>query len=147
MKVRFALGRRQRHGQNRGGRWPGWGNLLQPVGGHPGGICTQALELALVRPDGLAVNARHTGNLMLGLAQTQQGKDGGLFVRLQDVHSVTSPSGKVGLRPAKQRPTTPALNPVPDQFRWGSLKWPRMGEFGWPSGIRVNSQVWFVGEK
>lgn len=27
------------------------------------------------------------------------------------------------------------LPPVPDQFRWGSLKWPYPGEFGWPSGV------------
>jgi len=48
------------------------------------------LVLTLVRPDGLAVNAGDALNVALALAQTQQGKDGCLLVRLQDVHSMTS---------------------------------------------------------
>src|SRR5680860_952210 len=48
---------------------------------------------ALVRPNGLAVDPRDAFYVALALAQTQQGEDGCAFVRLQDVHSVTSTRG------------------------------------------------------
>jgi len=70
--------------------------------------------LALVGPDGLAIDAGNATDLALAFTQAEQGEDGYSFVWLQDIHSETSHSGRSGSCPAKQVPGTPALLPVPD---------------------------------
>ena len=33
---------------------------------------------------------------------------------------------------------------MPDQFRWGSLRWPYPGEFGWPSGATESRYIRYM---
>lgn len=76
-----------------------------------------------------------------GKTLTQQGLDGGLLVWFQDVQLLDlHVSREVSSRPVQRGPAAPALQPSPDQFRWRSLRWPWVGEFGWPSG-NSNSQI------
>lgn len=76
------------HHPSRGrSRWPGWWKFALRVGGHPGGICCAFGELALVRADRLAVDAGDALDLSLAGPGLQQSAQGGLQMRLQDVHS------------------------------------------------------------
>ena len=97
----LAPGLARRGARQRGSRWPGWGNLSPrrrgcrfSPGGQPGGIYTLSLKSALVGPDGLAVNPRDALDLALAAPLLQQRGDGGLLVRLQDVHSLPPLPGR-----------------------------------------------------
>jgi len=106
---------------------PAWEHILACTG------CKLGVELL---PDRLAIDARDLGDLPLAGAPGQQRLDSGFLVWLQDVqlrHLLTRggqftscPKGAGGA----------GLQPSPDQFRWRSLRWPQVGDFGWPSGTQ-----------
>src|SRR2546425_4178229 len=116
-------------------RWPGWRKLNRGAGGHPGGVRRGCGEALVVRADGLAVDAGNALDLALAGAGVQQGPDGRLQVRLQDVHSVASladaEGGESNVLPgglAARRQTVAKV---------GEFTWPSVEEFGWPPGAGV----------
>ena len=105
------------------------------AGGHPGGICLLGQPPITVAPDRLAVDASDAGDLSLGRTAFEQRHDRRLLVGFQDIHSLAFPRGRPSsMCPANRCRRRRPLSPVPDQLRWGSLRWPSLGEFGWPSG-------------
>ena len=79
------LRRKHRCGHRR--RWPGWRSLPVRAGGHPGGLCALAHQALVVDADGLAINPSEPVDLALCGPAFEQGPDGGLQMRFQDVHS------------------------------------------------------------
>jgi hypothetical protein len=120
-------------------RWPGWGNLLRWVGGHPGAVCGLFSHKALlVGPDGVRGNTRDAFDLSLTCVGLEQRPDGGLQMWFQNVHS----SGPLGFK-GKESNVLPVLT-LADQrtrsmrqftiARVEQFDWPQVGQFGWPSG-------------
>jgi len=116
-------------------RWPGWRNLHLPVaraGGH-GGLCPPVRQRARDLADGLAVYPRLAVDLVLRDALAQQRLYRVPLLLRQDIHSCSprrfrGPDDVLPCPPARRRRQPPMVS------YWGILKWPSLGEFGWPPG-------------
>ena len=117
-----------------GGR--GGGIWLAPgAGGHPGGICLpRQREALLVTADRLAIDPRDALDLALAGAGLQQGRDGCLQMRLQDVHSLF-PLDIEGMKVTSCQPDAPGRR----RRRFQRLITPfRVGEFE----VAIGGGVW-----
>ena len=111
-------------------------NLRAPIpraGGH-GGICLTDTHPARDLADGLAINPRLAVNLVLRDALAQQRLYRVPLLLRQDIHSCfplrfRGVDDVLPCRPARRQRQPPMVS------YWGILKWPLLGDFGWPPGF------------